>query len=27
LLVWFATEGDVGDNEYGPDPKAGEPGH
>jgi len=27
LLVWFATEGDVGDNEYGPDPKAVEPGH
>lgn len=22
LLVWFAKAGDVGDNAYGPDPKA-----
>lgn len=24
LIVWAATEGDRGDNAYGPDPKAGE---
>ncbi len=24
LIVWYATDGDRGDNAYGPDPKAGE---
>jgi uncharacterized membrane protein YhaH (DUF805 family) len=26
LLVFYATEGDAGDNQYGPDPKAAERG-
>lgn len=26
LLVWFVIDGDVGDNRFGPDPKAGERG-
>ena len=26
LLVWFCTEGTIGPNEYGPDPKAAERG-
>lgn len=27
LLIWFAKAGDVGDNAYGPDPKAAENGY
>lgn len=27
LLVWFCTDSIAEENEWGPDPKAGEPGH
>lgn len=27
LLIWFCTDSEIGENQWGPDPKAGEIGH